>query len=240
MKTTTWLVGLGLAVAMAGAAAGQPVAAPPASSETVAPPASSPEGPRISWVVRSAPPPFFDRTSSGSVLFGGLVGAVVWSSEGAKAVAADHIEDPGNALAAKIARLYAPGVGAVPDATPLDGGGLKGRSPKSYAAIGGGARYVVDVETEGFGTIWASYVTWPIDLSHYIVEYGARVRIEDLQAGKEVYSGACGVFTKRRPGLPTHEEMYANGGAVLKAMIDETVDQCLATLTAKGLSLAPG
>ena len=71
---------------------------------------------------------------------------------------------------------------------------------------------MVEVESAKAGAIWASQVTWPIDLTHYIVQYYALAWIVDMQSGKEVFRGRCEVFSKRRPDLPTHVEMYAEPG----------------------------
>jgi hypothetical protein len=253
MKQTR-LVGLGLACAIIGApvivaadptsppaAAPAPTATPPTAAQPDATSgAPAPAAPTVAWVYRPKPPIFMDRSSSGSVLLGGALGAVAQMSVGASEVADDHIEDPGDRLAAKIAAAYAPGLGATVAAPPVTDQSIRRNwNAKDYAAIAGGARYVVDVQSGQEGTVWASYVTWPLDLSHYIVHYQARVKIEDVVAGKELFSGACDVYTKRRPGLPTHDEMYANGGQILKAMIVETTDQCLDKLVDKGLQTPP-
>lgn len=66
-----------------------------------------------------------DQTSSGSVLFGGALGAVAMMHRGAEEVAADHIEDPADHVAAQIAAIYGPGLGATVSSTPAFNDAIK-------------------------------------------------------------------------------------------------------------------
>jgi hypothetical protein len=208
----------------------------PVPAPAAAPPATAASGDQVVWVARPKPPIFVDRTSGGSLVLGGALGAIAQMSQGADDVTTDHIADPANDLAAKVAALYAPILHASIASTPVADGGIRlNWNAKAYGAVTGGARYVVDVQTRQTGTVWASYVTWPLDFTHYVAHYRGVVKVEDVQAGKEVYRGDCDVYTSRRPGLPTHDEMYADSGAVLKTMLVETTDQCLAKLQSQGL-----
>lgn len=211
--------------------------------------ASAAAAPRIVYVVRAHRPAFRDKTAGGTMLAAGLSGlggvaeaAAVGAAQGAVSVASgsasaskDGLQDPANVIGAKVAALVGPSLGAVPADQPvvLEEVKLTGSANQKAAELAGGARYLVNVQTELVGTVWASYATWPLDFKHYIVEYLGRVTVHDAQAGKDVFSGRCMVFSKRGPDLPTHEEMYADGGARLKIYLAEAADDCVAQLQAK-------
>jgi len=84
-----------------------------------------------------------------------------------------------------------------------------------------------------FRSVWASYATWPLDFQHYILEYMGKVEIYDVKESKEVFSGRCFVFTNRAQPLPTHDELFANQGAILKTFIGQAANDCVAQLQDK-------
>jgi hypothetical protein len=235
----------------AAASAEAPPAAPPASGPVQAAPAPAPapEPPRITYLFRPGPPILEDKTALGTAVsaglgsLGGVAGAAVAGAAaggvgmaaGAKAGADDILPNPANGIAAKVARLAAPNLGAVLADTPAQVGDVKpqGSTDQKYAQIAGGARYIVNVQTYIFRSVWASYATWPLDLKHYILEYMGNVTIRDITASKDVFRGRCFVFTKRTPDLPTHDQLYADNGAILKTFIGQTVDDCVAQLQEK-------
>jgi hypothetical protein len=151
---------------------------------------------------------------------------------GSEIVSTDNIEDPSNTVAAQVAALYAPMLRAVVAASPARVGDMNPNgSPKQpYTQFADGARYIVDARTRRFGDVWASYVSWPIDLSHYIIQYESIVSVKDLSTDKSIYNGSCRVFTKRGPKQPTHAQLLENDGAILKQLITEAVGECVAQL----------
>jgi hypothetical protein len=220
---------------------------PPQAQAAASAPAA--EAPRIVYVVRAHRPAFRDKTAGGTVLTAGLSGfggvaeaaalgaahGAVSAASGSASASKDELQDPANMIGAKVAALVGPNLGAVPADKPVvfEEAKLTGSANEKAAQLAGGARYLVNVQTELVGTVWASYATWPLDFTHYIVEYMGHITIHDVQAGKPVFSGRCQVFSKRGPDLPTHAEMYADDGARLKVYLAEAVDDCVAQLQAK-------
>ncbi len=218
--------------------------APPAAPAVNAPPgAAASDAPRVTYVFRDRIPAFQDKTAGGvfasTLLIGGAVGGIVESisesDTGAKERAADAFPIPDNLVGANVAKLIAPGLGAAPADAPaqVDEAKLQGSTAQKFAQIAGSARYVVSAQTMLFRSVWASYATWPLDFQHYIVEYMGRVTIYDVKESKQLFEGRCFVFTKRNQPLPTHDEMFANNGAILKTFIGQAADDCVAQLREK-------
>jgi hypothetical protein len=235
-----------------------PAAPPPAAPPSATAPAAvtAPDAPQITYVFHSKPPAFRDKTT-GSVAFtaglgslggvaeaaviGGTAG-VIEAASGAATSRADAFPNPANLVGSEVAQRVARSLGAAPIDAPVDFDTLKldGSQAQKYKTLAGPAQYIVDVHTMIYQDVWASYAAWPLDFSHYIVEYMANVTIYDAKAGKEVFGGRCFVFTKRTPDItkrtpdiPTHEQMFANNGAALKKYTHEAADDCVAQLIEK-------
>ena len=243
---------------LAGPAAAQIAALPatsPASSQPDTPPSgavaaeASSDIPKITYAFKSQLPPFRDKTVGVTALTAGLgslsgvAGAFAMARtaraaetiSGSQTSSVDEFPNPENLIAADVAKRVAASLGASPANAPadFDAPGLEGSRAQKYAQLVGTSRYLVDVQTGMFQTVWASYATWPLDLKHYIVEYMANVTIYDAKVSREIFSGRCFVFTKRTPNLPTHDELFANSGEILKTFIREAADDCVSQLVEK-------
>jgi hypothetical protein len=223
----------------------------PAPSSAIAPMmvTAAPGGPQITYVFHSKPPAFHDKTAgsvafsaglgslggvAGAALVGGAVG-VAQGSSGAATSRADAFPNPANLVGSEVAQRVAKSLGAVPINAPVDFDTLKidGSQAQKYKVLAGSAQYIVDVRTNIFQDVWASYATWPLDFKHYIVEFMANVTIYDAKAAREVFSGRCYVFTKRTPDIPTHDMMFSNNGELLKKYTQEAANDCVEQLVEK-------
>lgn len=210
---------------------------------------TAPDGPQITYVFHSKPPAFHDKTAgsvaftaglgslggvAGAALVGGAAGAVQGIS-GTATSRADAFPNPANLVGREVAKRVAKSLGAVPIDAPVDFDTLKldGSQAQKYKILAGPAQYIVDVHTNIFQDVWASYANWPLDFTHYIVEYMANVTIYDTKSAREMFSGRCYVFTKRTPDIPTHDQMFSNNGELLKKYTQEAADDCVAQLVEK-------
>ncbi len=179
--------------------------APEARAQTIR--SGSQAAPLITWVVRTRPPVFQD----------GLA---------AKSAPDAAPEDPGNDLALKIADLVAPKLNARVSDKPVD--------PERFADLRGSPlltgviQYVVNVRTRTFEAS-------PVNGQHVRLHYVAAIDLFDTTASKSVYTAACDVRSKDRPDLPTHDQALADDGKLLKVLISEVSDQCLADVVKGGL-----
>ncbi len=194
-------------------------------------------------------PAFQDKTAGATVAMaglgslGGLAGAAVAGAAGAglglaaggEASAADAFPNPENLIGADVAKRVGVTLGATPAEAPakLDDVKLQGSRAQQYVQLAGGSRYLVNVQTFILRSVWASYATWPLDFNHYIVEYMGQVTVFDAKESKELFKGNCLVTTKRTQSLPTHDELFANKGAILKTFFAQAADDCVAQLAEK-------
>jgi hypothetical protein len=206
----------------------QPIpVAPPAAPTAVTPPPPPPPpppaaGPVVAYIVRTNKPSLID-TTPGSAAFA-MVGAFAAIAAGGKLVDEDGIEDPSNGVAKDVAIAYAKAKGyRLADAPILvdKAAEEKVKASKTIATIAGDADYVIDALPPGMNLIYFSF-----DWTHFDLIYSGAVRVLDVKKNTVVSATRCFFRTEKRPGLLGHDELLADHGAALKALIKYKADQC--------------
>lgn len=168
----------------------------------------------------------FQVMTSGNMLWGGLgaVGAGVQASNthlhGARVAREHQLQDPAPALAARLAQPLQRQWGMRLVSPPLNSAG---DDPAALAtAAKARARYLLSVQTQGWGMRYLS-------ATRYMAQYSARARLIDTQTGQVLAQADC--HRMPPPGVPdtapTYDQMLANGAAVLKQHLRQSVDECL-------------
>jgi hypothetical protein len=206
---------------------GQGVAPQTSDAATTASTASTQSaagGPVVAWVKHVKPPTLVDTTAASAGF--AMIGALAAISAGQAIVEKDNIEDPSHELAKAIATAYAASHGGVvADAPILSDKEMLRASPEALSKAATGARYVIDVDPPAMNIIYFSF-----DWIHYDMLYGDVVRVIDTSNGKIIAHANCFIRSEKKPGLPTHGELLANEGALLKALIARKADACLVKL----------
>lgn len=191
-------------------------AAPPSDA-----PAAVPTGPAIAFVKHTQPPTLVDMTP-GSAAFG-MVGAFASIAAGHDLVVKDGIEDPSGDMAHELATAYAAAHGGhVADAPILNDEKMTRASPAKLTALANGASYIVDVDPPGMNIIYFSF-----DWTHFDLLYLSQVRVIDVSNNKVVAQARCFLKTVKAPDLPTHDQLVADKGAMLKQVIARKSGMCL-------------
>lgn len=66
----------------------------------------------------------------------------------------------------------------------------------------------------------------PFDLTHYRVSYIASARLINLEKSKIIWQGDCGNPREDSKTKPTWNDLNADKGSILKAMLDEAANAC--------------
>jgi hypothetical protein len=199
------------------------ISAAPAAATSAAPAPGS-DGPVIVYVKHTQPPTLVDMTP-GSAAFG-MVGALASIAAGHDLVVKDGIEDPSGDMARALATAYVAAHGGhVADAPILNDEKLSRASPAKLSALANGASYIVDVDPPGMNIIYFSF-----DWTHFDLLYLSQARIIDASNNKVVAQARCFLKTVKAPDLPTHAQLVADNGAVLKQVIARKTEMCLTKL----------
>lgn len=198
---------------------------------------SSIKGQPIAYTER-AKVPDFSATKASNVAAGAIFGAIGGAAMAIKAIndgneliKLNQIGDPAEIIAENLTKSLASSQSATPASAPVV---VQNEDPAQIAANGAGARYIVDVRTTSWGTLYYS-----TDWSHYGLLYGAKLRLIDASSSKVVAEGFCFIKPEKTPGqqAPTYDELTANGAEKLKAMISAAVDQCTTKFKTETLKL---
>jgi hypothetical protein len=150
---------------------------------------------------------------------GGLAGASVAIDNGNKIVSDDNISDPALEISAKLAPqvrdLLKPS-----SENPLSSVDTKATDEKAISKLVGNDGVIFDVETLGW-----QFIYFPFS-SHYRVVLSMRARLIDAHNGKRIAQAPC-TYASDEKDAPTYDEMLADSGTRLKAMIAAGTDQCL-------------
>ena len=180
--------------------------------------AHAPAGPLVAYRVHRAPPTFIMMTPGKGAF--AMIGAVAAIADG-KRLAKEHgLEDPADTAAAELASDLARARGGTVANSPI----LLDDDHKDLVSSNiEKARFIVDVAATG---ITAAY--FPFDWTHYGLTYSSAFRVIDGSTGAVLAKGRCGLKAKKTPESPTYDELMANDGARLKAMIGDANSTCLA------------
>lgn len=189
------------------------------TAQAAAPAAGGPGQIQVAYTVYKRP--MFDAmtpTKAALALTGGLAKLV----GGAPALDTD-IEDPALAISKDLARSFGAARPATVVETPIL---IKGsnRVDRMIAAAGG-ARYLIDVQTEGW-----SYEPYPRDWFHFRVTYQAHFRLIDTVDRSVAAEGWCDETTEEAGDRATRGELLADGAAGLKVRMERLGESCAATL----------
>ena len=175
-----------------------------------------------------APTPFSVQTA-GNSLWGGLgaigggIMAANMESQGAQVARQHKLTDPTPAMAAQLAqalqRQWGMRVVNPPLASDSDD------AATLAAAARGRARYLLSVQTQVWGMTH-------ISATRYTVQYNTRARLIDTQSGQVIAQADCNrpLPTGVNDSDPTYDQMLANDAAILKQLLRQSADDCLATL----------
>jgi hypothetical protein len=152
----------------------------------------------------------------------GIAGAFLEIGKGNQLVHDDQIVDPALALAARLStdlssRLKPANVTTLPDQVSL--------SDKTLAGVAGNKGLVLDVES----SVWG-YLYYTMHWGRYRAQYIARVRLLDAATGELVAKTRCWIDPDATTSSPTGDEMLANNGEKLKAMLAADGNDCLASV----------
>jgi hypothetical protein len=166
-------------------------------------------------------PADFLAMTSGRAMFG-MIGAFTMIGAGNNLVTADQLVDPALAIAARLSTDLASRTKSASVTSLAD---QDSDSEEALAHAAGGKGLVLDVETTGWG-----YTYYSLDWGHYRTAYSARVRLLDAATGKFIAKTKCIIDPDKDATSPTGDEMLANKGERLKAMLAADGDQCLASV----------
>jgi len=183
-------------------------------SEPAVEPAPAPQ-PVVAYTTRA--PAGFVASTAGKASFA-MLGAAAMIADGQRITKENGIEDPAGALSKTLAERFAAARSAAVAEAPV---AVKGGKPAQIAAAAGEARYVVDVQTLGWG-----FSYFPVDWSHFAVGYRARLSVVDTQTRKTVADDTC-IWDSGKTNPPTHEQLLSDGARGLKERIAAASDACL-------------
>lgn len=173
--------------------------------------------------------PDFAAVTAGKAMFG-MLGAVAMISAGNEIVTGFQIADPADEIGRGLAEALKSSRGAKIAAGTTS---VKVDDPAGVAAAAGGAaRYVLDVQTIGWG-----FSYFPTDWTHYRVSYRAKARLIDTASKTVVAEGGCSRMPESNTGAPTYDELMATNAVRLKQELSLAASTCVAQLKTDMLAL---
>lgn len=195
---------------------------------TATKPISSADVPKLSGatlaVTKRKQPTFLALSVGKSML--GLTGIAAASASGNKLVAEKGIPDPSQQVAEATGKAYsaAYGLNQVTGVQLVQTGELL-----DLAKASNGAAYILDITTTGWG-----YDRKGVSLTQLIVGYGVKLRLLNAQKGTEVSSDFCQYTTDQQGGSSySQDELLENDAAVLKRVLSEATQFCIAKFKPK-------
>lgn len=181
-------------------------------------------------VSRYAVPDFTAMTPTKAAF--GILGAAAMISAGNSFVKDSNVPDPaediGQQLADALAGKYQ--IKTVTNiATPLSDDSVD-EIAKHYAS----SDLVVDVKTVNWG-----YFYYPVNWASYRIMYTARMRLIDTQRKVVIAEGFCKRNPEKSEQMQGFDDMVANQGAWVKAILHGYAEGCVDELKQKTLLLAP-
>lgn len=181
----------------------------------------------IALTVRKKPD--FSAMTAGKAMFA-VLGAVAMISAGNDIVQKNNVSDPANTIAMELAKALEETQGSQLVLPPVMV--RKDDIDHVASAIQDAARYVLDVQTTGWG-----FGYFPTDWNHYRVIYTAKARLIDSETKKVVAEGFCKRIPDTNTNAPTYDELLANDALLLKKELSIAADECVKSLKREMLSL---
>ncbi|WP_157050743.1 hypothetical protein [Herbaspirillum rhizosphaerae] len=166
--------------------------------------------------------PSFVAMTAGKAAFA-LFGTFAMIAEGNQIVEKNQIDDPANAIASALTSSLSEKYGAKAIPAPIAVNSED--AAQISASAKDKARYVVDVQTVGWG-----FGYFPTDWSHYRVFYNAKARLIDAQSKSLIAEGFCKRFPTEQEGAPTYDELMANQATLLKEKLSSAMSECVTAL----------
>jgi hypothetical protein len=153
---------------------------------------------------------------------GGLVGGSIAADNGNKLVVDDAIPDPALDISTRLApevqaALQPSGVKSLADVDP------KMVDEAALSKFVGSSGIVFDVQTVNW-----QFIYYPFS-AHYRVTMAMRARLIDAKTGKRLAQAPCAYFPDEKDP-PTYDEMLADHGVKLKAMLQAATETCFDTM----------
>jgi len=187
------------------------------------PPVEAAPAPQLVVAYTTRAPAGFVAATAGKAGFA-MLGAAAMIADGERITAVNGISDPAGAMSKALAEHFAETHSAAVREAPL---AVKGGKPVQIATAAGEARYVVDVQTLGWG-----FSYFPMDWSHFAVGYRAKLRVVDVQTKKSLAEDIC-AWDSGKNNAPTQAELLSDGARGLKERIATASDTCLQQFRAK-------
>ena len=153
---------------------------------------------------------------------GGLVGGSIATDNGNKLVADDAIPDPALEISAKV-RPQIEGLLKPSSENTLTEVDTKLVDEAALSKAAGNRGVVFEVQTINWGFI---YMPFSI---RYKATMNLRARLIDANTGKRIAQAPC-TYASEEDGAPTYDEMVADQGARLKALLSAGTAACLETV----------
>lgn len=153
---------------------------------------------------------------------GGAIGGSVATDNGNQLVRDDAIPDPALNISAKV-RPQVEGLLKPSAENVLSDVNTKLTDEAALSKAAGNSGVVFEVQTVNWGFIYFPFST------HYRATFAMRARLIDANTGKRIAQAPC-AYQSDEDGAPTYDEMLADQGARLKAMLSAGTDVCLATI----------
>lgn len=179
--------------------------------------------------VTRTPDRFSVRTPGGALGGGGGVlgglGSLELFREKGEALRTRHaIPDPALRVVAQLGAALGEDVGAPPAGLVPEP--VSSEDPRAIAA-GFRSGLVLDARTEYWELLY--YAT---DWEHYRLAYRASARLIEAPSGRVLWRDECLIESDENGASPTLAALEANGAALLKTMLEQAADACVARLRA--------
>jgi hypothetical protein len=179
-------------------------------------------------IVTYQKPDFFAMTQTLALstgLFGalgGIAAASIATDNGNKLVNDDAIPDPTLAVSARLAPQLRELLKPSSEMT-FPGLDQKFTDEAALAKVAGNQGIIFEVQTVNWGFIYFPFST------HYRATFAMRARLIDANTGKRIAQAPC-AFASDEEGAPTYDEMVADQGGRLKALLSTGTDTCFSTI----------
>lgn len=178
---------------------------------------------------REAAPSFLALTP----IHGGFAafGVMAAYGEGDTLVAQEGLEDPAVMIEDAVARHLRSRHGTAGNGQALMFEDDKPDDLAAWARQNNVRDLIVDVETNGWGFSYQGF-----NFSSYSVAYSALFRLIDPSTGQVLAQHFCsGGSHDDAEGAPSHDDLLANGSALLKSLLNERAQTCIDEITTQVL-----
>jgi hypothetical protein len=178
---------------------------------------------------REAPPSFIAMTATHGAF--AMVGVAAAIAEGNTLVAQAGIENPAAGIEDAITSHLRSRYGTAGSGRPLSFDDDKPGDLAAWARENNVRDLIVDVETNGWGFNHMGF-----NYSSYAVSYSAVFRLIESSSGQVLAQHTCtGGSPDDAEGAPSHDDLLANDAALIKSLLDERAQACIAEITTQVL-----